>query len=267
MFSFPDISPVAFSLFGLDIYWYGISYVLGILGAWMIAARKIEGTGITKEQLDNAITIGIIGIIIGGRLGFVLLYEPWMIINEPLRVFDTRGGGMAFHGGLLGVVLFVGYYLLKNRISILGMADAISIGAPVGMFFGRIANFINQEHIGKISSPDNPFAMVFPITRDNIPRHPSQLYEAFLEGLLLLVVMLLVDYMFPLLRKRYPGFMFGLFLLFSGISRIISEIFRTPDGMFMGISLGQLYSLPIVIVGMILIIYALLFGYKKAVKK
>ena len=257
LLSFPDISPIAFSVGPVAIYWYGISYVVGILGAWMIASRKLLGTGITREQLDNVLTFAVLGIILGGRLGFVLLYEPSMLLDDPIKILDTRGGGMSFHGGLLGVLIFVGFYLYIKGISILKIADIIAIGAPVGMFFGRIANFINQEHLGKIASPDSLFAVIFPVAKDGIPRHPSQLYEAFLEGLLLLIIMLLLDYLKPNIRKKHPGFMFGLFLFWSGLSRIIVEFFRTPDGMFLGYSIGQWYSLPLVIIGMALMLYSI----------
>jgi len=246
----PSIDPVILSLGAFEIRWYSIAYVLAfVIGSFLI--KKLNHTSLkqlTSQQIDNFFIWAIIGVIVGGRLGYVLFYQFNLFLNEPLYVFKIWTGGMSFHGGLVGMICSIFLFSNKNKINFFYLSDLICIVAPIGLFFGRIANFINTELYGRTTN--FAFAMIYP-TIDNIPRHPSQLYEALFEGIVLFLILFLY---FNIKQKNLiTGKISGLFLLFYSIFRFMIENLREPDahiGLFYGyFSLGQLLSIPIFIFG------------------
>jgi phosphatidylglycerol---prolipoprotein diacylglyceryl transferase len=259
---YPVINPVAFDIGPLTVRWYGLAYMAGILLGWLYARRLVSRDDlwngrapITPMQTDDFVLWLTLGIVVGGRLGFVLFYEPGFYFAHPLQIPAIWGGGMSFHGGLLGVVLAVYFFSRSNRINPLSLGDIAAAAAPIGLFFGRIANFINAEVVGRVSHV--PWAMVFPGSGPE-PRHPSQLYEATLEGLVLFIILRVAIYRFHVLNR--PGMTFGLFLLFYGIFRSAVEFVRQPNaGNLFDIGFltaGIVYSVPMIIVGIWLIWWA-----------
>ncbi len=246
---FPDIDPIAFSIGVLHIRWYGIAYVAGILLGWLYSRHLIQKYShhITATHLDDFIVWATLGIIIGGRLGEVVFYNFDYYWNHPLEILQIWHPGMSFHGGLLGVVVVTIAFCWKHKIPLLGFADILACAAPIGLFFGRIANFINGELFGRIT--DVPWGVIFPYG-GNVPRHPSQLYEALLEGFVLFSVLCLLEKRTSL-RQKVPGFLFAVFLMGYACARIFVEFFRQPD---VGISIagytpGQVLSFPLLLVG------------------
>lgn len=252
---FPMINPVAFSLGGFDIRWYGISYVVGILSAfqWIKhVLRQNPMLPVKIPHIEGFFTWIVIGIILGGRIGFVLFYTPEIIWQNPLGILNTLDGGMSFHGGLLGVIAATVLYCRRQKIAPFAFLDILALGTPIGLFCGRIANFINAEHYGRESTL--PWAMIFP-TGGPVPRHPSQLYEAVLEGILLFIVL-----NFCVRKEKFllqsPSKISGFFLLFYGVFRFCVEFFRTPDGYIGFLTYGQAYCVPMLLYGLYLIMRA-----------
>lgn len=254
---YPEIDPVAFSIGPVAVRWYGIAYVVGILGAWLLAERLVACPKLwpgnlapmSKAALGDFIVWATVGIVIGGRLGYALIYDLDRSLAEPLSVLEIWHGGMSFHGGLLGTIIAMIVYSRRHGIRTWSLVDTVASVAPLGIFFGRIANFINGELWGRPS--DAPWAMVFP-TGGPLPRHPSQLYEAMVEGLLLFLLLQLIAYRTPALKK--PGQVAGIFACGYGVARIFSELFREPDaniGYVSGgwLTMGMLLSLPVIIAG------------------
>ena len=252
---FPNIDPVIIAIGPLAVTWYSLSYVAGILIGWFYALRIVSqfDTPITKQNIDDFITWVIIGIIVGGRLGYVLFYDPAKYFANPIEIIKTYKGGMSFHGGVLGFVASSYLYCYKSRIRYIQFTDICAIVAPIGIFFGRIANFINGELYGNVT--DVPWAVIFP-NSDGLPRHPSQLYEAALEGVALFFITTIATYRFNALDK--PGVTSGIFLTFYAIFRLFIEIFRAPDYKIGYIAeyftMGQILSIPMIIFGTYLII-------------
>lgn len=262
------ISPVAFSVFGLPVRWYALAYVLGfVLGFWLlkVLTRKDDSEiYLTRKQLDDLLTFLVFGIILGGRLGYVLFYNLPFFIHNPLEIFAIWHGGMSFHGGLLGVIIATMLFVRKQRFSdasimrnSLRVLDLLAVAAPIGLGLGRIANFINMEVMGRPTN--SPLGVIFRGGPD-FPRHPSPLYEAALEGLVLFVIL------FTLYKKtnlrRYPGAISGLLCVFYGVFRIFCEQFRQPDAQIgfltsWGLTMGQLLSGIMIIVGLIVFTIAL----------
>ena len=280
--NFPDLSPELFSisLFGMEfaLRWYALAYIAGILIAWRMALSALrrpalwpgEVPPLRKEQLEDLVTWIILGVILGGRLGFVLFYQPGYYLSHPLDILKVWQGGMAFHGGLLGVVVAAYLYARRHNIPALSLADLIAHTVPPGLLLGRLANFINAELWGRPS--DAPWAVIFPgmaaqdcpgVVAGMCARHPSQLYEAALEGILLGALLLWLAYRRGAFRK--PGLITGVFLTGYGASRFIVEFFRQPDAQFVspgnplglawhvdgyGLTMGQLLSLPMIALGL-----------------
>lgn len=254
MLTFPQIDPVLFHIGPLAVHWYGISYVVSILLAWQYAIwiSKHFNLTITKQQVDDFLMWALGGIVIGGRLGHILFFELDRYLSNPLEIFMTWKGGMSFHGGMLGVVIAILVYCRKYKISIYRFADILAAVTPIGLLLGRIANFINGELFGRIT--DVSWAMVFP-HGGPFPRHPSQLYEAALEGLALLII-LHIGWRIAVIREL-PGRLTGIFLVGYGISRTLVEFVREPDTFhhILGFDLttGQLLSIPMILFGTYLI--------------
>ncbi len=254
-FSFPQIDPVAFAIGPLAIRWYALSYMAGLIGGWQILRylAKAPTSPVSQEQLDNLLNYILFGVIIGGRLGYVLFYKPLDYLADPFSILKVWEGGMSFHGGFIGVVLAVLLFARVQKIPLWALSDRVALVAPLGLFFGRLANFINGELYGRVTS--HPIGMIFP-TGGPLPRHPSQLYEAGLEGLVLGLIMILLWRM--KIAQARPGILVATFLMGYGLSRFIIEFAREPDshlglydfGLWQA-SQGQLLSLPMVAIGFI----------------
>lgn len=264
--TYPHIDPVALSLGPLDIRWYALAYLSGILLGWWYAlrlARLNDGARPTRQDLDDFVAWAVAGIIIGGRLGYVLFYQPSMYLADPLSIFKLWQGGMSFHGGTLGVIAALILYAKMHKIELLRLCDITTAVVPIGLCFGRIANFINGELFGRVT--DAPIGMVFPHGGD-LPRHPSQLYEAVFEGALLFALLAAL-YHVRAVRER-PGIVTGIFLTGYGVMRFGIEYFREPDyylGLLWGmLSMGQILSLPMVALGLGVIGYAIIMNKGRA---
>ena len=254
------ISPVAFSVFGLPVRWYALAYVVGfILGFWLfkyLVLRDDSQIKLNKKQIDDFLTAIVFGVIIGGRLGYVLFYNLSYFIVHPLEIFALWHGGMSFHGGLVGVIVAVILYVRTQKLSdksiatnSLRLLDLMAVVAPIGLFFGRIANFINMEIMGRATN--SPLGVIF-IGGPNYPRHPSPIYEAILEGLVLFITMLLL-YNKTNLRK-YAGALGGIMCMLYAVFRVFCEQFRQPDSQIgfltsWGLTMGQVLSGIVFLIG------------------
>ena len=247
---FPYIDPVALQIGPLAIRWYALAYIAGIVIAWRVMVRLAKGSGgrVTPAQVDDFLIWGTIGVVLGGRLGYVLFYQPGYSLSHPLDALALWHGGMSFHGGLVGVVAAVLAFCHFRKVPLLCFTDMLALVAPIGIFFGRIANFINGELYGRVTGSD--WGMVFP-GGGPLPRHPSQLYEAALEGVLLFVLLLILR--LALARRFGDGVMTGLFLIGYALARMVAELFREPDAFLGfivgGVTMGQILSLPMLLVG------------------
>jgi len=264
LIKFPVFDPVAIAIGPIVIRWYALSYIAGIVFGWIYARALVKSerlwggpVPISLPQLDDFILWVTVGIIVGGRTGYVLFYNLPFFIQHPAEIFELWKGGMSFHGGFVGCVIAVMWFARKNGISILSLGDITTAVGPIGVFLGRIANFINSELWGRPADPDLPWAMIFP-NGGPLPRHPSQLYEAGLEGILLFTV-LAVMIRFGALKR--PGLILGSFIALYGLARITGEHFREPDPQLQflwggWLTMGMLLSVPMVIAGAIIIVAA-----------
>lgn len=258
-FAFPDIDPVAMSFGPLVVRWYALAYLAGFLLGWRYCINLADRRGGVPDgrDFDDFLTWAVVGTILGGRTGYVLFYNLPYYLDHPLEALQIWHGGMSFHGGLAGVVLAILLFSRSRGISPFRFGDLVAAAAPIGLFFGRIANFINGELYGRAAT-DVPWAMVFPRDPLQIPRHPSQLYEAALEGALLFVVMAIAVRM-PAMRDK-PGRLCGLFFLGYGLARSAAEFFREPDAqlgfLWGGATMGQLLCLPMFVLGAWLVWYS-----------
>ncbi len=249
---FPSIDPVIFSVGPLSVRWYGMMYLVAFVAAYLLAQKRLSNTSWTKEQVSDMLFWGFIGVIVGGRLGYVFFYQFGMFLDDPLYLFKIWTGGMSFHGGLIGVL--VALYLQAKRMgtTFLALGDFVAPLVPIGLGAGRIGNFLNAELWGRTT--DVPWAVIFP-NAGNGPRHPSQLYEFALEGVLLFVILWMYS-----AKPRPVGAVGGVFLLGYGTFRFIVEFFREPDahiGLYqLGLSQGQLLCLPMILLGLILLLRA-----------
>jgi phosphatidylglycerol:prolipoprotein diacylglycerol transferase len=258
MLTYPDIDPVAISLGPLQVHWYGLMYLLAFATAWGLGNYRASqpGSGWTKEQVSDLIFFGAMGVILGGRCGYVLFYNFPQFLEDPLWLLRVWEGGMSFHGGLLGVVLSIAWFGYKYKKSFFQIADFGAPFVPLGLMFGRLGNFIGGELWGRVADPASvPWAMVFPRAGE-LPRHPSQLYQAALEGFLLFVIV-----WFYSSRPRPQKAVSAMFLIGYGVFRSIAEFFREPDAhigfdLFGWMSRGQLLSLPMIIFGVVLLVIA-----------
>lgn len=252
MLTFPQIDPVLIHLGPLSIRWYAVAYVAGVFGGWWLLkkfnTRKNGEALLAEKPLDDIIVYSILGIILGGRIGYVLFYNLPLYLDHPLEALKVWQGGMSFHGGLLGMIGAMILFARRYKISFLELMDRCAIVAPIGIFFGRLANFINGELWGRTT--DVPWAMIFP-TGGELPRHPSQLYEAATEGLLLFLILFTLALRTKILDKI--GALSGLFLIGYALARTFCEQFREPDAqigfLFGHLTMGQLLSAPLLLGG------------------
>lgn len=264
---FPAIDPVIFQVGPLAIRWYSLAYIAGLVLGWRYLLRLLATPAIwpssgkkkkgkiepdlpaTPLEIDDLLVWITLGVILGGRIGYVLFYQPGMILHDPVRIFAVWQGGMSFHGGALGVLIAGGLFCAKRKLDPIRIGDLVATATPIGLFFGRIANFINSELWGRTT--DVPWGVIFP-NGGPLPRHPSQLYESFLEGVVLFIILRLATHRFGSLSK--PGLTMGLFSVGYGVARILVEFFRKPDA-FIGylaggfVTMGMVLSLPMVLVG------------------
>ncbi|MBI5132217.1 MAG: prolipoprotein diacylglyceryl transferase [Rhodopseudomonas palustris] len=261
--AFPVFDPVAVAVGPFVVRWYALAYIAGILLGWLYARMLLQRerlwggpAPITPLQFDDFILWVTIGIILGGRTGYVLFYNLDFFIAHPAQIFELWNGGMSFHGGFMGCVVAVMLFGWKRNVSIASLGDITCAVGPIGLFLGRIANFINGELWGRPADDTVPWAMVFPHAGP-LPRHPSQLYEAGLEGLALFLILALMI-RFGALKR--PGLIIGAFLTFYGLARITGEFFREPDPqlgfLWGGMTMGMLLSIPMVIAGIVVMLVA-----------
>lgn len=254
---FPNIDPVALQIGPLAIRWYGLAYMVGILLGWRYCVRLANRDGVRPDakDVDDFVVWAVLGIVLGGRIGYLLFYNAASYLQSPLDALKVWHGGMSFHGGLSGVIIAIVIFSWRRGFSPLALGDLVAAAAPIGLFLGRVANFINGELFGRTT--DRPWGVVFPHAGD-LPRHPSQLYEAFLEGVVLFVLLAVLAHR-PDVR-RHTGLLTGVFLLGYGASRTFVELFREPDsqlGFILGpITMGQILSAPMVLLGLYLIVRA-----------
>ena len=245
-----NFDPVAFQILSLEIRWYSLAYIIGIILGWAYCKKRLIKDQQILSLFDDFITYLIIGLILGGRIGYVLFYNLKYYLENPFEILMVWNGGMSFHGGLIGVVFATQLFSNKHKVNQFVFLDLVALSAPIGIFFGRIANFINSELIGKAT--DLPWSVQF-ILVDNIKRHPSQLYEAFFEGIILFI---LLRYYFKKNYLRNPGKISALFLIFYSIFRFFAEFFRSPDFqvgyLIFNLTLGQLISVIFLIAGIFL---------------
>ena len=262
--AFPVFDPVAIAIGPFAIRWYALAYIGGIVLGWIYARALLKNeklwggpAPISLPQLDDFILWVTIGIIVGGRTGYVLFYNAAFFVQHPTEIFELWKGGMSFHGGFLGCVFAVILFCRKNHLPILPLGDIVTAVGPIGLFLGRLANFINSELWGRPADSSVPWAMIFPNDPLHLPRHPSQLYEAALEGIVLFTILAILIRMGALKR---PGLILGSFIAIYGIARILGEFFREPDQqlgfLWGGLTMGMLLSLPMIIAGAIIIVAA-----------
>ncbi len=253
--AFPPLDPVALSLGPILIRWYALAYLAGFVLGWrycLYLARQ-NPKGPTPQQYDDFLTWAVIGVVLGGRLGYILFYQPDYYFSHPLEMLQVWHGGMSFHGGMMGVIVAALLFTRRRHIGFFSFTDVLACVTPIGLGLGRLANFVNGELYGRES--DVPWAMVFPRGGD-VARHPSQIYEALLEGLVLLIIMFLLSR-----REKWrsrPGFLSGWFLFLYGVFRFSIEFFREPDAqlgfLWLGATMGQLLCVPMMLFGLYLIL-------------
>ena len=248
-----NFDPVAFHFFSFEIRWYSLAYIVGILIGWFLSKKIFISNIKVKEKFDDYITYLILGIIIGGRLGYVFIYNFDYYLNHPIEIIKIWQGGMSFHGAVLGIIISSLLFGKLNKHNSFYYMDIVALVAPIGIFFGRIANFLNSELYGNTTAV--PWSVKF-IQIDNLNRHPSQLYEAFFEGIVLFIILL---YFY---KKKYlmkPGKISGIFLIFYSIFRFSLEFFRAPDTqlgyLILGLTMGQIISIIFIIIGLVLIAF------------
>ena len=254
--AFPMIDPVLVQVGPFAVRWYALAYIAGIVLGWrlMLFLSADTNARFKRQDADDALVWMTFGIILGGRLGYVLFYKPSHYLANPLDIFQVWQGGMSFHGGLLGVILATILFTRRRGIPLLNFSDRLALVAPIGLFFGRLANFVNSELWGRLT--DVPWGMVFP-NGGPFPRHPSQLYEAALEGVVLMALLWLLR---RAAASRRDGFLSAIFLLGYSAARITAEFFREPDEylgfLYGGATMGQLLCLPLIALGLYLLVRA-----------
>jgi phosphatidylglycerol:prolipoprotein diacylglycerol transferase len=258
LIAFPAIEPEIFRIGPFALRWYAVAYIAGIVIGWRLALRVVDTPPrfMSRAAIDDFVAWATLGTILGGRLGYVLFYKPGYYLQHPLEIPALWQGGMSFHGGMLGVIGATILFAWRRRIDLLPMGDVVALMAPIGLFFGRLANFINGELFGRAG--DVPWAMIFPTDPLRVPRHPSQLYEAALEGLVLFAILAWLAWRMD--ARRYPGLIGGAFLIGYALARIACEFFREPDAhlgfLYAGATMGQLLCVPMLLAGIGLVLQA-----------
>lgn len=246
-----NFDPVAFEIFSLEIRWYSLSYIFGLVFGWYFAKNKLIKDSTQKEYFDDYITYLIISIILGGRLGYVIIYDPIYFISNPVEIIKIWQGGMSFHGALIGIIIGTYFFCKNKNQNIFSYLDVVAVCSPIGIFLGRISNFINSELYG--SPTQKAWGVIFP-NIDSLPRHPSQIYEALLEGIFLFLILNMLIFF----RKNFHGFISIVFLVLYSFFRIICEQFREPDNhigyIFNYFSMGSILSIMMMLFGFFLLL-------------
>tara|TARA_Y100001970_G_scaffold284029_1_gene400539 strand:- start:948 stop:1724 length:777 start_codon:yes stop_codon:yes gene_type:complete len=249
----PSIDPIFFSLFFIDVRWYSLAYIIAfVFGSILIKKNNsISYNSISNKQIDSFFLWAVIGVICGGRSGYVFFYQIDLFFDNPIYLFEIWKGGMSFHGGLTGIILSSFLFSKKNNLNFLYLSDLIALVAPIGLFFGRLSNFINSELYGRVT--EFQLAVIYPSV-DNNPRHPSQIYEALLEGFILFFILNTYFYRNP--KKYKIGNLSAFFLIYYGFFRLLVEFLREPDsqiGLILNyFSMGQILSIPLIIFGLVI---------------
>lgn len=249
---YPHINPVMVQFGPITIRWYAMAYITGLVLGWRLARRLVQQSPVvaTPLQVDDFLSWATLGVVLGGRAGYVLFYQPGLYFAHPLQIFEVWHGGMSFHGGAIGVAVAITWFCRREKIALLSFADRVAVCVPIGLGLGRIANFINGELWGRPAPSWWPWAMIFP-SAGPVPRFPSEIYQAILEGLILFCVMYGLSRSDRL--RASPGFLTGAFLFGYGVARIIGECFREPDPflgfLWGGLTMGQLLSIPMLFLG------------------
>jgi phosphatidylglycerol:prolipoprotein diacylglycerol transferase len=250
----PNFDPILISFGFVQIRYYSLAYIFGILFVIFFLKKYAKSEGLMNDKnIDDWLLYAVLAIVIGGRIGYVLFYNFSHFTANPSEIFAIWQGGMSFHGGFLGAILAMWLFCQKNNINFLKLSDLLAISSPIGLFFGRIANFINMELYGRVT--DSNFGVIFP-NIDNLPRHPSQIYEAILEGLLIFIILFFLKKYSKL--SQIPGILAALFIILYGSARLFCEYFREPDSHIgflfdSNITMGQILSMPVILVGFILL--------------
>ena len=264
MLMYPNINPVALSLGPVKIHWYGVMYMFAFIYFVLVGKWRLKLYGhpvITNSIIDDMLFYGALGVILGGRLGYCIFYQPMFYLEHPLNIIQTWNGGMSFHGGLIGVLLAMYILARKNGSTFFVFSDFIAPLVPMGLFFGRMGNFINGELWGRITTATIPWAMVFPQSGSMLPRHPSELYEALGEGIILTLILCIYAH-----KSRKVGQVSGVFMISYGCIRFFLEYFREPDSFLLefaqktGLSMGQWLCVPMIVAGIIIFYYATKMG-------
>ncbi len=256
---FPNIDPVAIQLGPVAIHWYALAYLAGILGGWFLAKHIVRldqnRYRPNETDVDDFMTWAVLGVILGGRIGYILFYNFHIYAENPLEVLKIWQGGMSWHGALIGVITVIISYAKIKKVELFRLADLFAVGATIGFFFGRIANFVNGELFGRVT--ESPLGIIFP-RGGELPRHPSQLYEAALEGFVLFIILVTMAHISKI--RNTPGLISAAFLFFYGVFRFIIEFFREPDaqlGFIVGdLSMGQLLCMPVIAGGVLVFFVA-----------
>ncbi len=256
----PDFNPIALHVGPLRVHWYGIMYLLGFITFWLLARLRLRDVpyasyGWTMRDIEDMLFVGVLGVILGGRLGYVLFYQPAYYAHHLSQVVAVWDGGMSFHGGLLGVLVAAWWFARRHRVGWLELVDFIAPLIPPGLAYGRLGNFINGELWGRPAPAWWPGAMIYPESGSMVPRYPSELYELALEGVALFALLWWLR-----AKPRPRGFITGWFSLGYGLARFTAEFFRQPDAflgyLWFGATMGQLLSLPLIVIGIVLIVWA-----------
>ncbi|MEN9773479.1 MAG: hypothetical protein RL322_549 [Pseudomonadota bacterium] len=256
MLTHPQFDPIALTLGPLAVRWYGLMYLIAFVAFWALGRIRLrqpshaQASGLDPRGLEDLLFYGVLGVVLGGRLGYVLFYKPGYYLSHPIEIFAIWQGGMAFHGGLIGVIVALAWYCARRGLRFLAVMDFVAPLVPLGLAAGRMGNFINGELWGRASTV--PWAMIFPQAGDGVPRHPSQLYQFAGEGLLLFLLLWIAS-----ARPRATGTVAGLFLLGYGVLRFLAEFAREPDAFLgfplPGLTMGQLLCIPMAFIGLILV--------------
>jgi phosphatidylglycerol:prolipoprotein diacylglycerol transferase len=265
MLTYPHFNPIAVQIGPIAVHWYGLMYLVAFAQFWLIAQLRLKHEpycsmtgqdGWSKRNLEDMLFLGVLGVVIGGRLGYCLFYQPGYYLEHPLEIFFVWHGGMSFHGGLVGVLISQAIYARMHNKPFLEVMDLVAPCVPLGLAVGRLGNFINGELWGRAADPSLPWSMIFPQSGSNIARHPSQIYQALLEGLLLFIIL----WLYARSPHRRMGQVSGVFLAGYGVFRFIAEYFREPDSylglLAMGFSMGQWLCIPMIAIGVVMWIWA-----------
>ncbi len=253
----PDFNPIALQLGPIKVHWYGVMYLLGFLSFWLLAKRRLRDRpfvhfGWTTRDIEDLLFAGVLGVILGGRSGYVLFYQPLYYFSHPAQIIAVWDGGMSFHGGLLGVMAAAWWFARTRRVNWLDLMDFVAPMIPPGLAFGRLGNFINGELWGRASPAWWPWGMIYPESGSMVPRYPSELIELALEGVVLFAALWWLSR-----RERPRGFIAGSFALGYGVARFVAEFTRQPDAflgyLWGGLSMGQLLSLPLIALGALMV--------------